>query len=174
MKAGSTLEVCPACGVPAKMFEPYAERISEKRLKILKMDIHPIIVHLPQAFAAFLVILAAALYIPFSVPLHTMLHDTVVVLAAALPFTVLAAFGAGLIDAKIRFRRVTTPILKRKILAGTLFFVFSAIAAALALLTGIGGGFALAAFLSLQVLSLQCGAMLGLWGSTLTNAAFPG
>jgi len=174
MEAGKPGDVCPACGVPAKQFEPYVERISEKRLKIMKMDIHPIIVHMPQAFAALLVMLSILLLVTGSGTVQTMMHDTAVVLAIVLPFTVLAAFCAGLFDAKLRFRRVTTQILKRKILAGILFFVFASIAAVLVSLTGIGEVPTLAAFLVLQVLGLGCGAVLGLMGSTLLNAAFPG
>ena len=40
--------------VPGKMFEPYTDKISEQRKKILDRHIHPIMVHAPQAFAFFL------------------------------------------------------------------------------------------------------------------------
>jgi uncharacterized membrane protein len=32
------------------MFEPYVEKISPKRKRILSLDLHPIAVHFPQAF----------------------------------------------------------------------------------------------------------------------------
>jgi len=174
MEAGKPVDACPACGVPAKQFEPYVERISEKRLKLMKMDIHPIIVHMPQAFSALLVVLSILLLVTGNGSVHTLMHDTAVVLAIVLPFTVLAAFCAGLFDAKLRFRRVTTPILKRKMLAGISFFICASIAAVLVSLTGIGEVPTLVIFLILQVLGLGCGAVLGLMGSTLLNAAFPG
>jgi len=174
MEAGKLGDMCPACGVPAKQFEPYVERISEKRLKLMKMDIHPIVVHMPQAFAALLVLLSIILLITGTGIAHTLMHDTAVVLALILPFTVLAAFCAGIFDAKLRFRRVTTPILKRKMLAGISFFVCAAAAAVLVLIAGIDGTFPLVIFLVLQVMGLGFGAVLGLMGSTLLNAAFPG
>lgn len=174
MEAGKLGAMCPACGVPAKQFEPYIERISEKRLKLMKMDIHPVIVHMPQAFAASLVVLSALLLVTGSGTAHTMMHDTAVVLALILPFTVLAAFCAGIFDAKLRFRRVTTPILKRKIFAGISFFLCATAAAVLVLLAGIDGTLPLAFFLVLQVMGLGFGAVLGLMGATLLNAAFPG
>ena len=138
------------------------------------MDIHPIVVHMPQAFAALLVVLSVLLLVTGSGTAHTFMHDTAVVLGLILPFTVLAAFCAGIFDAKLRFRRVTTPILKRKMLAGISFFVCAAAAAVLVLIAGIDGTFPLVIFLVLQVMGLGFGAVLGLMGSTLLNAAFPG
>ena len=42
-------DVCPACGMPRKVFEPYRERVSRNRLKLLNFDLHPIAIHLSQA-----------------------------------------------------------------------------------------------------------------------------
>ena len=47
-------QVCPACGMPKSAFEPYKENISPKRKFILGLDLHPIAVHFPQAFATIL------------------------------------------------------------------------------------------------------------------------
>ncbi|MCK7505218.1 MAG: hypothetical protein MZV70_14775 [Desulfobacterales bacterium] len=52
---GNIKDVCPACGVPAKMFEPYTNPVSLKRRKILDLHTHPVLVHFPQAFALTLV-----------------------------------------------------------------------------------------------------------------------
>ena len=38
--------VCPACGLPHTVFEPYREKVSANRLFILGLDIHPIVIHL--------------------------------------------------------------------------------------------------------------------------------
>ena len=51
-------DVCPACGVLKKMFEPHNDRVSEKRRKVLEMHIHPIMVHFSQAFAFSVFLLA--------------------------------------------------------------------------------------------------------------------
>ena len=38
--------VCPACGLPHTVFEPYREKVSAKRLFLLGLDIHPIAITL--------------------------------------------------------------------------------------------------------------------------------
>ncbi len=49
MEAGKLGDVCPACGLPRKVFEPYRERVSINRLRLLNLDMHPIAIHLSQA-----------------------------------------------------------------------------------------------------------------------------
>ena len=49
--------VCPACGLPHTVFEPYREKVSPKRLFILSLDIHPIVIHLSQTFVAMIPVL---------------------------------------------------------------------------------------------------------------------
>ena len=40
-RSASVKEVCPACGVPARMMEPYTDPLSEKRRRFA-LDIHPV------------------------------------------------------------------------------------------------------------------------------------
>ena len=174
METGRLKERCPACGVPAKQFEPYEEKVSEKRKRILDLHIHPVIVHLPQAFSAFLVVLAAVLALLGEGDLRRTFLSCARVLAGVLPLSVVAAFAAGLLDGKIRFRRVTTPILVRKMVTGALFFATSFAAAFLALFTGLDGASGLLPFAVLSLLSLGTASLLGVWGSSLMNAKFPG
>jgi hypothetical protein len=49
MEAGKLGDVCPACGLPRKVFEPYREKVSRNRLMLLNLDLHPIVIHLSQA-----------------------------------------------------------------------------------------------------------------------------
>ena len=49
MEADKLGDVCPACGLPRKVFEPYRERVSRNRLILLNLDLHPIAIHLSQA-----------------------------------------------------------------------------------------------------------------------------
>lgn len=174
MEAGKLGDACPACGVPAKQFEPYVEKISEGRLRLMKLDIHPVVVHLPQAFAVSLTMLPVALFALGSGPLYRMLYDTTLVLAAVLPFSVVAAFAAGLFDGKLRFRKLKALLLRRKMAAGTLFFILSAAAACIAFAVGLQSTGVLAVFFVCEAASLGMGALLGIWGATLTHAAFPG
>jgi hypothetical protein len=50
MEAGKLKDVCPACGMPAKAFEPYRERVAINRLFVLSLDLHPIVIHMSQTF----------------------------------------------------------------------------------------------------------------------------
>src|SRR5512133_3735012 len=50
MEADKLKDVCPACGMSHKVFEPYRERVALNRLFILSLDLHPIAIHLSQTF----------------------------------------------------------------------------------------------------------------------------
>ena len=52
MKASDLGDVCPACGLPRNVFEPYREKVSPNRLFLLSLDIHPIAIHMSQTFVA--------------------------------------------------------------------------------------------------------------------------
>jgi len=87
---------------------------------------------------------------------------------------VLIAFLVGLLDGKIRFRRFKNSlILRRKILFGSLFFVFS-VALALSLwLIGLSSVLGIFIAVALGVLGLACTVILSLLGMQILNAAFP-
>jgi hypothetical protein len=170
---GNIKDVCPACGVPAKMFEPYTHPLSLKRRRILDLHTHPVLVHFPQAFALTLFLLS---FFAFFVPqtLLAILDPTIKVLSALLPFSVILAKATGILDGKIRFRKVTTPLLKKKILLSLIFFITAVVLAALAL----SGGFLTSSthiiFNLLTLIISLCGALLGLIGGKLLDAKFPG
>jgi uncharacterized membrane protein len=173
MEKGKLHGKCPACGVSEKMFEPYEERISPKRKFLLSLDLHPVFVHFPQAFIATIPLLSLiALMTGGSV--HATVCSTISVLDFALPLTVLAAFLAGLFDGKIRFRRVTTPLLVRKMAWGSLLFLLSGAIFLIGLLHPVWTNHALLAVLALSLASLGCAAYLGLIGTSLINSKFPG
>jgi rubredoxin len=46
MEADKLKDVCPACGMSSRVFEPYRERVALNRLFILSLDLHPIAIHL--------------------------------------------------------------------------------------------------------------------------------
>jgi hypothetical protein len=164
---------CPACGVPEKMFEPHTERISPVRKFILSLDLHPVLVHFPQAFVA--TICAFSL---IAMAVHGAVHErlvaAIIVLGVALPFVVLAAFCAGLLDGKIRFRRFVTPLLVKKMIFGALFFLVScAISTAVFMHPALSKP-ALLAVSGLSLAGLGCASYLGLIGTSLVNSKFPG
>ncbi|HPV42111.1 MAG TPA: rubrerythrin [Spirochaetota bacterium] len=164
--------ICPACGVSRSAFEPYKENISKKRKTILGLNLHPIAVHFPQAFVT---IIPPFLLLGVAVnpPLGHELLVTVKIAALLMPFTVAAAFICGVIDGKTRFKRLTTPYLKRKISAASVLLLLSAAMAVTVFIYGTE----YPGRLILLLLSLGCIACeiyLAEIGKTLINSKLPG
>ena len=173
MEKGKLRGKCPACGVPDKMFEPYSEKIAPLRKFILSLDIHPVFVHFPQAFTATVLLLSLlAMVVQGRIREQIISADTV--LGIALPFTVFLAFCAGLLDGKIRFRRVTTPILKKKIAVGALFFLFSSAICGAVVFRPLSTWQALLTVTGLSLAAIVCGSYLSRLGVSLLNSKFPG
>jgi uncharacterized membrane protein len=172
-KEGKIKDICPACGVPAKMFEPYTDPVSEKRRIILGLHIHPIMVHFPQAFAITLFLLAVLSY--FAPPaIKEMLFDSTLVISFLLPFFVVLSIITGLFDGKIRFRKVTTPLLKKKIILGLIFLITSIALAFVAFSGQLPASPFREYFTLLTIIAVACGAGLGLLGGHLMEAKLPG
>ena len=165
-------DVCPACGVARKFFEPFHENFSKKRRIILGLDLHPIMMHFPQAFTPII-----ALFILLGVALDPVtghyLLVTVRVLSVFLPLCVIGAFVCGLIDGKTRFKRLTTPSLVMKMSIGSIFIILSIAMAAVAVRYGTeypGRLF----LLLLSFGCIACQVALAQIGKTLINAKLPG
>jgi rubredoxin len=159
---------CPACGFPRTVFEPYEEKMSIKRKKLLNLDLHPILVHFPEAFSTIIFLLtlftliAPALY-------RDQILGTILILSFLLPFFTVLAIFSGIIDGKTRFKKLKTILLIRKIIIGTIFLIL----AILLILTGISYGIVEIKLVFMLLLSLGClicGTLLGLIGKTLNNA----
>ena len=173
MEKEALRDKCPACGVPARMFEPYAERMSSSRKRILKLDLHPILVHFTQAFTATIPVLCL-LALVGSQQMQANLRGAIVVLGIALPLVVCCSFLAGLLDGKVRFRRVTTPLLQTKIRFGLALFVFALAILLTVVLRPVAETTTLISILALSVPAVACSSYLGILGVRLTNSAFPG
>ncbi|MBD3237035.1 MAG: rubrerythrin [Candidatus Eisenbacteria bacterium] len=165
VEEGHLGEVCPACGLPRKVFEEHAERISPLRKRILALDLHPISVHLPQSLAV-LILLALLGKVLLRGPLAAQLEDSARLLAILFPLTVLASMATGLLDGRTRYRRLRTPLLVRKMIVGLLLLLLSAALAALALLGGFGSPLIYLG-LALVLGCLVCEFLLGRTGSKL-------
>jgi hypothetical protein len=167
-------EVCPACGVKKEMFEPWEDKVGAVRRLYLELHVHPIIVHLPNSFAPILLLVAVAYaLLPAQ---NTYLWPVLQLLSWIFPLTVVGGFLSGLVDGKVRYRKVTTPLLLQKIIVGSVFIVASLVQAILVSFapfapgfTGLWIGYTVTAFLSLIAASI-----LGKWGSSLFSAAMPG
>ena len=161
-------DVCPACGMPRKVFEPYRERVSRNRLILLNFDLHPIAIHLSQA----LVILIPFLTIFLNVfdTFHTgLLKDVLVFSTVVFPFTLIVAIITGIIDGLTRFKTLITPLLLRKILASSVIMILSIMLYFVAKYENFG-----ILTIGISFVSLATGIQLGLWGKKLINVLLPG
>jgi hypothetical protein len=172
MEKGKVKDKCPACGVPKKMFEPYISDISEKRALILNAHLHPVIVHVPQSFA-FIVLLATLIYF-FSIPYKNEIFSTIKILSLILPVIIIASLLSGLLDGKVRFRKVTTPILSKKIFYGTLFFVFSIGMAVFVLFFDFEDSLIHVFFLACNLICFFSSIRLGIFGTSILNSKIRG
>ncbi|MHA2271837.1 MAG: hypothetical protein ACXACI_08230 [Candidatus Hodarchaeales archaeon] len=115
-KKGENGGVCAACGAPAKSFAPYEHKASELRRRFLELDFHPVTIHFTVSYAmslAILFILSLMTDELLGIPLRDDgILDFFVIL---FPIFVLAGGMSGIIDGKVRYRKIDTPFLKWKI-----------------------------------------------------------
>lgn len=173
VEAGRVGEVCPACGVPRKMMEPWKDPLSPRRRFLLGLDLHPIVDHFSVSFAtcAFVIAVFVLLFPGF---FGQSAADVMRVFVGVLPLAVIASYVSGLYDGRLRFRRTSTPVLRTKKVLGILFFAF---AAAAAILTFAFDPFAIwvrAGNVVLEAAGVGCAFVLGRTGKDLLNAVFPG
>lgn len=168
MEAGKLKDVCPACGLSAKVFETYRERVALNRLFILSLDMHPIAIHLSQTLV--FLIPALLIFTKLFPGVHPeIFRNTYIFSLYAFPPTLVIAVTTGIIDGLFRFKTLTPPLLKRKI-----FFSISisVLAAAMFFSARLGGNFILTLLLSLGCLYFAV--RLGLLGKKLLNVILPG
>ena len=168
MKASDLGDVCPACGLPRNVFEPYRERVSPKRLFILALDIHPIAIHLSQTFVALtpLLIIFHLLFPDFQ---EIIVHSVINFSIFALPFSLILSFISGLIDGITRFKTLRTPLLRSKIIFSSAILVLAFIQ----LLIFTPGIYTWITIL-LSLAALGCAVKLGLVGKHLIDVILPG
>lgn len=168
MKESELGDVCPACGLPRNVFEPYRERVSAKRLFILALDIHPIAIHLSQTFVA-LIPLLSIFHLIFPDFYPEIGHPVITFSIFMLPLSLVLSFFSGLLDGITRFKTLRTPLLKSKIIFSSMILVL---------------GFSMWASvlteqsqwvtLILSFGALACAVKLGLLGKHLIDVILPG
>lgn len=168
MDADKLGDVCPACGMPRKVFEPYRERVSRNRLVLLNFDLHPIAIHLSQSLVIAIPLLAIITNL-FKQFQPALLNDVLTFSVVVFPFTLILAIITGVIDGLTRFKTLATPILRVKIIFSLIILSLSV---ALFFVAPHQNLYGLTILLS--VLSLGAGFQLGLWGKKLINVILPG
>ena len=130
IKQSQVKDVCPACGAKSSAFKPYESKVSEKRMKILDFNIHPLLVHFPGGLIPFIFILSILVAV-FNDPLRLNLFIALKVLTVVLPFVVLITVLAGAFDANVRYKTLKTPMIKQKLIVGTTILLISIVPAVL-------------------------------------------
>lgn len=161
-------DVCPACGMPRKVFEPYRERVSRNRLVLLNFDLHPIAIHLYQALVIAIPILTIVTNL-FKQFQPEILKNVLIFSVFVFPFTLILAIITGIVDGLTRFKTLATPILRVKIIFSLIILSLSV---ALFFIAPQRTLFVLTIVLS--ILALGAGFQLGLWGKKLINVILPG
>ena len=164
-------EICPACGVKKSAFEPYTERVDISRKKIIDLHLHPISVHFPQAFSVIaLQILLLKLFIPDFVT--EKLLFTADIMIYFFPLAVIFSFVTGVLDGYIRFKSLSPPYLKGKMIVSASFFIFTLVSA---YITYVYGNNEMYIYnIILLALSLGCQVYLGKIGIHLMYSILPG
>ncbi len=168
MEADKLGDVCPACGLPRKVFEPYRERVSLNRLKLLNLDLHPIVIHLSQALVIAIPVLAIITHL-FPGFQTDILKNVLTFSVFVFPFTLLFAIITGVIDGLTRFKTLSTPLLRVKIIFSLIILSLSV---ALFFIAPHENLYILTLIIS--ILSLAAGIQLGLWGKKLIDVILPG
>jgi hypothetical protein len=168
MEAGKLGDVCPACGLPRKVFEPYRERVSLNRLKLLNLDLHPIVIHLSQALVIAIPLLTVImnLFPDFNAEI---VRNVLIFSVFVFPFTLVFAIITGVVDGLTRFKTLSTPLLRVKIIFSIIILSLSVAIFFIAP----NENFAVWTII-LSFLSLAAGVQLGLWGKKLINVILPG
>ncbi len=162
--------VCPACGLPHTVFEPYRERVSANRLKILAIDLHPIIIHLSQTFVAMIPVLSIVrLLFPNFIPVT--LESVIIFSIVVFPLTLLGAIVSGIIDGLTRFKTLDSPLLRSKIIYSVIIFVVSILM--LLSLIYFPKQYVLLDLL-FSLVALFCAVKLGMMGKKLLDVILPG
>jgi rubredoxin len=168
MEADKLGDVCPACGLPRKVFEPYRERVSLNRLKLLNLDLHPIVIHLSQALVIAIPLLTIIINL-FHDFQTDILKSVLIFSVFVFPFTLVMAIITGIIDGLTRFKTLATPLLRVKIIFS---FIILGLSVALFFVAP-NEDFSILTII-LSVLCLAAGIQLGLWGKKLINVILPG
>ncbi len=164
-------EMCPACGLPRKVFKELKDEITPQRRFVLELDLHPFAVHFTQAIGVgFLLLIVSMTVLDNSVKTDFLIISKW--LCYFLPFSTLFTVVLGFFDAKIRFKRVLTPFLKLKIGLSIVLFIISCTNFILAYFFEIEVKIYYFLGLSLVIVGLE--AILGLIGAKLIHTALKG
>jgi len=124
LKNNTLPDLCPACGFNGKIFEDFEPTVSEKRRKALELHAHPALVHFPIAVITYIFFINL-LILAKIIPWHSVFAASLKAMVWLLPFVALIGMLSGLYDGKLRFKKINTPLLKKKLLLSILLMIVS-------------------------------------------------
>ena len=171
---GITLpELCPACGFKGKIFEDFKPTVSEKRRKAMELHTHSAVVHFPIAVIVYIFLINLFILVR-GIAWHSVFAVSMKAMVWLLPFVVIAGMVSGLYDGNLRFKKINTPLLKKKLLLSTLLIIIStALFVLQSILELSQSSYSLLVFFFSAAL-LAIVTILGLIGGTLLNSKIRG
>src|SRR5271157_241152 len=173
---GKSPPVCPACGAPATSFVPFKMMAEEKRVKLLKMDLHPIATHFAVGGAMLLtfVFLVSLIFGNSILNVQVGYGGVLDFFVIWQPLFTIVTFLAGIMDGKLRYKKLQTQFLKRKIFLGVGMLASSILVLIFHFTSASGTNLALKVLELIFILAtLGCAGMLGMIGGQLTCNIVP-
>lgn len=173
LKSKTLPELCPACGFKGKIFEEFEPTVSAKRRKALELHAHSALVHFPIAVITYIFFIN--LFILAKVILwHSVFAASLKAMVWLLPFVTLFGMLSGLYDGKLRFKKINTPLLKKKILLSILLILISISLFVLQYVLELDQSAYNLLILAFSIVLLGIVTILGLLGGTLLDSKVRG
>jgi hypothetical protein len=166
-------DLCPACGVKAAMFEPLTEKFSDDRRHFLDLHLHPILAHFPQAFSITVFFLAIGRLL-LADAAGRVVESALFVLALALPVTLIGTFISGILDGRVRFKKLKAPYLRIKKWVGGAYLILSLLFAFMVAVHGCSRPLFASICIIVAVGMVICTSVLGSIGSKIACSRLPG
>ncbi len=165
--------LCPACGFKGKIFEEFEPTISPKRRKAIELHAHSALVHFPIAVITYIFIINLFILTKI-IPWHSVFVASLKAMVWLLPFVTLIGMLSGLYDGKLRFKKINTPLLKKKILLSVLLIVISTSLFVLQFVLELDPSFYNLLILAFSIVLFGIVTILGLIGGTLLGSKVRG
>lgn len=173
LKSKTLPDLCPACGFKGKIFEEFEPTVSAKRRKAMELHAHSAIVHFPIAVITYIFFINLLILAKF-IPWHSVFAASLKAMVYLLPFVTLFGMLSGLYDGKLRFKKIITPLLKKKILLSVLLIVISTSLFILQITMDIDQSSYGLLILAYSIVLMSFVTVLGLLGGTLLDSKVRG
>ena len=166
-------DLCPACGFKGKVFEEFEPDVSAKRRKALELHVHSAVVHFPIAVITYMFFVNLFVLVEV-IPWHSVFAASLKAMVWLLPFVTLMGMLSGLYDGKLRFKKISTPLLKKKFFLSVLLILISITLFVLQYTLELDPSFYSLLILAFSCALLGIAALLGLIGGTLLGSKVRG